>query len=515
MKSIHRFGPKLFLLSLLASFEFPSHAASPVIDQSDSGSPQPGSIINGQVYHQSIAEPHEEDRWTFDGVAGQQVHIRLGETDDGSGFNPWIALLGPSGQQIESDQGPTEGWISQRLKGTGQYTVLVRDFDTNGRSSGESDDDTGSYRLEINITPGPFTISPNDQGGKLSNGGRHAGSISVGDLDRWTFDGEQGQRLHLRLGETDNGSGFYPWIALVSPSGDTIETDQAPSDGWIALTLDQTGEYSVMVSDTDTNGNSSGEHSDDTGSYRLELSLTPRPFDVSENDEGGPLQNGIRHNGSIDVGDIDQWTFTGQRGDRVHVRLAETDDGSGLSPWLALISPTGVQIRTDTAPREAWIAQTLEETGVHTVLVADADTNGNSFGEQQDDTGSYRIELVHVPGEFTISDGDDGGALEFSVSNHGTIEVGDIDHWTFSLPVNSPVSITLRNLGLNPTLHPHIELIDPKGSRLLSESDASQIDFDFTTAQGGIHHLIVSDGDTNGNSSGEENDDTGNYTLPR
>src|SRR5439155_18224364 len=42
---------------------------------------------------------------------------------------------------------------------------------------------------------------------------------------------------------------------------------------------------------------------------------------VSPGDEGGPMTNGAIHTGTIDVGDLDLWTFTANVGDNIVVRI--------------------------------------------------------------------------------------------------------------------------------------------------------------------------------------------------
>src|SRR2546430_12660239 len=65
---------------------------------------------------------------------------------------------------------------SSDLVGTNDGTVSARNTDT------------GSYLLTLAKGPGTFATSPGDEGGDLTNGATHAGTIYLGDLDQWSLD---------------------------------------------------------------------------------------------------------------------------------------------------------------------------------------------------------------------------------------------------------------------------------------------------------------------------------------
>src|ERR1019366_5866741 len=68
--------------------------------------------------------------------------------------------------------------------------------------------------------PEPFIVPAGDEGGPMTNGGNYAGTITLGDLDLWTFTANTGDSIHLRLGTTS----FYGTLRLFGPNGAVVST---------------------------------------------------------------------------------------------------------------------------------------------------------------------------------------------------------------------------------------------------------------------------------------------------
>src|SRR5207247_395806 len=129
--------------------------------------------------------------------------------------------------------------------------------------------DTGSYLLTLAKGPGAFATSAGDEGGDLTNGATHAGTIYLGDLDQWSFTATQGDYIALSMGEVAPVSaGFQPWIRLVSPTGVLLGNGIGTSAVQIAATPPTTGTtpfpYATLFRSVSARNN-------DTGSYLLTL----------------------------------------------------------------------------------------------------------------------------------------------------------------------------------------------------------------------------------------------------
>src|SRR2546426_929451 len=239
------------------------------------------------------------DQWSFTATQGDYIALSMGEvTPASAGFQPWIRLVSPSGGLLATSIGISAVQIAATAPTTGTYTVIVGTNDGVGRNN-----DTGSYLLTLAKGPGAFTTSPGDEGGDLTNGAIHAGTIYLGDLDQWSFTATQGDYIALSMGEAAPVSaGVQPWIRPVSPTGALLATSSAGASAvQVAATAPATGTYTVIVGTNDGFG-----RNEDTGSYLLTLAKGPGAFATSSGDEGGDLTNGATHAGTIYLCDLHQ-----------------------------------------------------------------------------------------------------------------------------------------------------------------------------------------------------------------
>src|SRR2546428_13444827 len=63
--------------------------------------------------------------------------------------------------------------------------------------------DTGTYVLHLAQIPEAFVVPAGDEGGLLVNGANQTGTITLADLDMWTFHANTGDSINLRLGTTN------------------------------------------------------------------------------------------------------------------------------------------------------------------------------------------------------------------------------------------------------------------------------------------------------------------------
>src|SRR6266571_7382195 len=147
--------------------------------------------------------------WSFTATQGQVITLSMSEVAPvTAGFQPWIRLLSPTGVLLGNSIGASAAQVVVTAPTTGTYTVIVGTNDGFGRNN-----DAGSYLLTLAKGPGAFETSTGDEGGDLTNGANHAGTIYLGDLDQWSFTATQGDYIALSMGEVAPVSaGFRPWI---------------------------------------------------------------------------------------------------------------------------------------------------------------------------------------------------------------------------------------------------------------------------------------------------------------
>jgi trimeric autotransporter adhesin len=414
-----------------------------VVSDGDQGGPLTnGAIHTGQIIQGDL------DVWTFNATAGQRIGVHIGEIADTDDFRPWIRVWAPNNVNLGSAFGTDATALSDIIAPvTGTYLVLVASADSGF-------DGTGTYRLTMTKTPGPITVSEEDQGGPLTNGALHAGEIVQGDLDVWTFVATAGQRIAVHIGEVTDTDDFRPWIRVWAPNGATLGaafgTDATALSDLIAPV---TGNYLVLVASADSGF-------DGTGTYRLTMTKTPGPITVSPGDQGGALPNGGRRTGEILQGDLDVWRFSATVGQRIAVHIGEIADNDDFRPWIRIWAPNGATLGaafgTDAAALSDLIAPV---TGTYLVLVASADSGF-------DGTGTYRLSMTKTPGPIVVPDGDQGGPLTNGGTHTGQINQGDLDVWTFNGTAGERIGVHIGEIADTDDFRPWIRVWAPNGATL-------------------------------------------------
>jgi hypothetical protein len=388
-------------------------------------------VANG-AKQRGVLEVGDLDQWTFEANAGDTLVVRAG----GTNFTPWLQLLGPDGSlqaaNTSSSLNNRDSEISLVATNSGTYHLLLSSYYLNA---------TGGYQLSLAQSPGGLTIAAGDEGGPLTNGWRHTGTIEAGDLDTWQFSANVGDAVVVRMG----GSTFTPGIRVYGPDGVLQAANSSSSvnnrDGEASFVVTNSGTFTVVVGAYYLNA---------FGDYILSLAQSPGGLTIAAGDEGGPLTNGWRHTGTIEVGGLDTWQFSANSGDAVVVRMG----GSTLTPGIRVYGPNGVLQAANSSSslnnRDGEASFVATNSGTFTVVVGAYYLN--AFGD-------YILSLAQSPGGLTIATGDEGGPLTNGWRHTGTIEVGDLDAWQFS--ANAGDALVVRMGGSNFT--PGIRIYGPNG----------------------------------------------------
>ncbi|MGH7971262.1 MAG: hypothetical protein ACREIC_21290, partial [Limisphaerales bacterium] len=285
-------------------------------------------------------------------------------------FNPWIRLYGPDGVLVS--QGAVAGDLAEEIAFqaslSGTFTVVVADGNY-GDITG-----TGAYELHyLNLAAG-FILPAGDEGGPLTNGGDYSGTILTGDLDPWTFTANAGQTVLLRIGELTTTNYFDPWLRLYGPDGVLVAQGAVAGaiDSQISLRTTNGGTFTVVVAD----GNYSGFGG--TGIYDLHYLKVPGDFVVPPGDQGGRITSTSPSSGTIDIGDLDPWTFTACEGDIIHFNLTTTN----FTGNLGLYGPTGALVKNAGGTINVNLAYMPTNCGPFTLVVSSSAVGG---------TGTYQL----------------------------------------------------------------------------------------------------------------------------
>ena len=319
----------------------------------------------------------------------------MGKAVSSATLEPWIRLVSPSGVIIGEHFAASAAQVTVTAPASGTYTVIVGS--DRGPNYRDRYDGSGSYLLTLVKAPGALSISPGDEGGLMTNGASHPGTITIGDVDPWSFTATQGDAIVLSMGKAVSSATLQPWIRLVSPTGAIIGEAFGNAVAQVTVTAPANGTYTVIVGSD--RGPNYRDRYDGSGSYLLTLVKAPGTLSISPGDDGGPLTSGASRTGSITVGDVDSWSFTATQGDTIVLSVGEVIPNATLAPWIRLVSPTGAIISADSNSAAAQITLAATESGTYTVIV------GSNYRGDVTGTGGYVVTLsLGVNGSFSSSE---------------------------------------------------------------------------------------------------------------
>ena len=412
-----------------------------------------GGLTNGATALGTISVDNPSDEWTFKAASGQHILIRFGSTE----FQGHLNLVGPDGLPAGPvvDDNPDVS-LEFDAAATGTYTLDI--FATSGG---------GDYQISFAQPGSPISVNAGDEGGPLVNGGSYPGSMPVGDVDVWSFHARTGDFVVIRLGTTN----FDGRLSLYGPDGAAaVPTPTLGRDVEIIYTATADGDYTVIAT---------AGYPNQTGTYQLSFAKPAEAAVFHPADDGGPMTSGERYTGTIDLGDLDQWTFTANAGDKVMIQFGATN----FSGRLHLVAPDGTLAAPVTSiDHDLRITHQATQSGTYTVLVAAGYPGG---------IGEYRINIAQPGYAATVPVGDDGGALVNGDQKTGTIDLGDLDIWTFQAKKGD--YIVARMAGTN--LYCQLTLFNPDGSASTNLSGISpDVQIAFSAGQDGVYTLVADAG---------------------
>lgn len=190
------------------------------------------------------------DIWTFAANAGDNLALRVGAPD----YRPWIQLYGPSGVLIQEALGTgsahRDAAMFIQATNTGTFTVVQQSVYLDG---------VGHYTLTLGRFPGAYSVSPGDEGGRLTNAVSYDATIALGDLDLWNFAACKGYPFTLTVQKL-SGTSFTPRLRLFARNGALLATAQNAASITLNYPGTNSGNYSVLIEGASLN---------DSGTYRI------------------------------------------------------------------------------------------------------------------------------------------------------------------------------------------------------------------------------------------------------
>jgi len=319
-----------------------------------------------------------EDRWTFDGRAGQLARIDV----ISSSFDTYAVLL-QNGTPLDSNDDGGEGNNSRLttiLPRSGSYTVAVSAY-AQGSAGGR-------YTVQLAFSEPPAGAGRVErlQFGRTASGRLEAGDrprSGGGYQDQWEFDGRQNQNIMLEMRSSD----FDAYLELRDADGNLVAENDDGGDGTNALIsarLTRNGRYRVIA-------RSYGER-ESTGFYELTLTNVgdvAAPAQVVTLTEGQTVFGRLEAGDSV-IGDstyADAFTFRAPRDGDVTIDLRSSE----FDAYLIVQDAEGATLATDDDSGEgtdARVSMHMERGHSYRILA-------NSYGEDRQ-SGTYRIALRYA-----------------------------------------------------------------------------------------------------------------------
>lgn len=198
-----------------------------------------------------------------------------------------------------------------------------------------------------------------------------------------------------------------------------------------------------------------------------------------------PINYGDALNVSLPAGATQSYQFFGTPGEEIIIMVTRTGGDFSFRPCIELLDQFGVRVQIACA--DSFINRIkvrlpgLTPAGLHRIIISD---HPGAIGG-----GSYTLVLERVfplpsPNCTSIAfDGNLTGSLN---------PTGDIDCFSFNVPANAPIRVTVIRLGGDFSFRPCIELFDPEGMPAGSACADSFINvLNLTTMLAGVHVILV------------------------
>jgi hypothetical protein len=380
----------------------------------------PQQLAAGRAINASLASGDQQlnsgefyDDFTINARAGQQITVDMVS----SAFDSYLMVAGPDNFTQQNDDGPngTNAQLVFTAPTAGTYMVRATSFRA-GESGAYSINLGGGAGAQANRPspppPGPISRQP-----RIALGETQTGTLGQGDsvrqggafVDTFVVQGRPGERAAITL-----SGDFDTILSVISPSGTREQNDDARSgttDSYLEVEFSENGTYQIEA--TSYQPNTSGRYQlvmqpVRSGQTRS-VSLSPPQISGPQPPAPTGTQIGIgqSRSGSLAQGDsqlssgefIDNYTFTGQRGDNVRIDL----ESANFDTYLLVTPPTGDQLDNDDGPNgtNSQVDFTLPAAGTYRIGVT-------SF--QPGETGAYNLRVSRSTAAVANSGGGDASA---------------------------------------------------------------------------------------------------------
>ena len=198
----------------------------------------------------------------------------------------------------------------------------------------------------------------------------------------------------------------------------------------------------------------------------------------------GAIRSGESLVGEIlPAGDSDTWTFEATAGDSFLIRVGELVVIGDLQPRIRILDPAGHSVGTAKGFNDAEFDGRATNSGTYTIVVDAVFAAG---------TGTYRLHLIKVPGEITVSSGEEGGAIENGETKDATLRTGDLDAWTFNAAAGDSIVVRVSESTVSPDIQPRVRIFSPTGVLIADGQGFNDAEVSAKATNSGSFTIVVS-----------------------
>ncbi len=309
----------------------------------------------------------------------------------------------------------------------------------------------------------------------ITSGERIVGSISpVGEIDSYEFALSANDRFSVVVADTAGGTFFSPELEVFAPGGASLGVVSNATGMGLDLVGPVGGTYTATVHDN---------NNDTAGDYAFSMVRAPGTQLVDS--DSHPISTGQGLIGTIDLGDLDVYTFHANASDQVTLLVGDTAGGTFFGPRLTLYAPDGSIVADATGSTSVSInAPTLTQSGTYTVVIRDSGYDSN---------GLYRLSMVRVPDTQPIDA--DSGPIAPGGREYGTIDLGDLDVYTFTASADGSFVLNVVDLDGSSFFGPDVRVYAPSGQLITSSNGGTTASLNAASlVQSGTYTVVVRDG---------------------
>ena len=395
---------------------------------SSDGAVDKGALALNVVVKDEITGEGDIHRYTFEGVEGQAVTVKIRTGGSGlSGGNlnsPYGTIYGPEGEFVaplgNTAVRPRRSYNAPLTLKAGIYTIVVGPAEV-ARYGLVGD---APYQIEVEgeapaVEPTPESTPIPEQEFKVSpEGAVDKGALALnlvvkdeiageGDIHRYTFEGADGQAVTVKIrtggGGLSGGNLNSPYGTIYGPEGEFVaplgDTAVRPRRSYNAPLTLKAGIYTIIVGAAEVDryglvgdapyqveieGDEPAPPAEPTAPPQVDPTPLPQPdFILSPDgatDKGALTLDAVTKDEIADADDAHRYSFEATAGQNVSVKIRT--GGSGLSggnlnsPYGTIYGPDGEFVAalgdTGVRPRRSYNASLTLKSGVYTIIVGSA-----------------------------------------------------------------------------------------------------------------------------------------------